>query len=538
VFVFVHGIFSDNYAWQYTDETSQRKQYWPYLIAHDQRLGGASVFLGGYNTGPNVELDDAMGELWAGLKDAGIPKKYSNIIFIAHSLGGIVVRRLLVHNWVPFSGKRIGVLLFASPSGGSYWANFFQLLNRPLITRLMPSDPVLEQLDRDFLDLLSDRFFADISASGRPIIKGQEMLEDTFLFGKDNDYIAPLQVVPKPSGHHYFDFQVIAATDHSSIVKPPRDDSLVHKLVVQFYLSFARSFAPEETVAEKQPPIDGGPSISPRQDRPVEPSWKPFQWPLPHGNLQPLDCNTQAVPSVPHLAPAVVQFTNLATKPMSLYWIDYEGKRRFYAALKPQQVYIQKTSLGHTWMAVNDQGECVAVFIPREQNNTALIVQSGEILVAPGESSSMPNQPVASVALRNEVWHQVEAWAAAIKEGDEIALRNFYAEPLERFYNKENASYEEVISVMLSAIRSYQHREINVSEPSVKITNDNAEVVFDKSYVFSGPRVATNQGEVVSRLRFRRTAWGWRIVYQDDDKICWSSVSSNLYLRAPHSCRE
>jgi len=132
----------------------------------------------------------------------------------------------------------------------------------------------------------------------------------------------------------------------------------------------------------------------------------------------------------------------------------------------------------------------------------------------------------------------VEAWAAAIKEGDEIALRNFYAEPLERFYNKENASYEEVISVMLSAIRSYQHREINVSEPSVKITNDNAEVVFDKSYVFSGPRVATNQGDVVSRLRFRRTAWGWRIVYQDDDKICWSSVSSNLYLRAPHSCRE
>jgi predicted alpha/beta hydrolase family esterase len=56
-----------------------------------------------------------------------------NLFFVVHSLGGILVRALLRQYKDEFEGKRIGVLLVASPSMGSsiaYLASVWHLLTR------------------------------------------------------------------------------------------------------------------------------------------------------------------------------------------------------------------------------------------------------------------------------------------------------------------------------------------------------------------------------------------------------------------------
>jgi predicted alpha/beta hydrolase family esterase len=60
---------------------------------------------------------------------------YDNIVFVAHSLGGVVVRYLLNSNREEFVKKNVGVLLYASPSFGSKQADRIALFNEILSKR-------------------------------------------------------------------------------------------------------------------------------------------------------------------------------------------------------------------------------------------------------------------------------------------------------------------------------------------------------------------------------------------------------------------
>jgi predicted alpha/beta hydrolase family esterase len=51
------------------------------------------------------------------------------LIFVCHSLGGIIARRFLISKQVNITGKRIGLFLVASPSLGSNYANFISAIS-------------------------------------------------------------------------------------------------------------------------------------------------------------------------------------------------------------------------------------------------------------------------------------------------------------------------------------------------------------------------------------------------------------------------
>ena len=107
VFVFVHGLNSDSRCWLY-QENGRPKQYWPYLVTTDSRIGSPAVFLGGYNFGPNYTIFDAVTELNNKLTFEGV-LQYQNVVFIAHSMGGVVARRLLCSHSYEFRGKKVGL---------------------------------------------------------------------------------------------------------------------------------------------------------------------------------------------------------------------------------------------------------------------------------------------------------------------------------------------------------------------------------------------------------------------------------------------
>ncbi|MFH1302013.1 MAG: hypothetical protein ABIK07_13210, partial [Planctomycetota bacterium] len=104
-FIFVHGILSGSEGcWFYQDPSDSSKDaYWPQILAGDPAFDNCGVYLAGYGTSlgsGKYSVSDAVDSMRVHLiqspeKDQPNPLENSNIVFIAHSLGGIVIRDLL-----------------------------------------------------------------------------------------------------------------------------------------------------------------------------------------------------------------------------------------------------------------------------------------------------------------------------------------------------------------------------------------------------------------------------------------------------------
>ena len=252
VIVFVHGILGDSHdTWLFKDE--KKHIYWPELIKEDLRFNGASIYMGGYFTSvdsKNYGPSSATKELWNAIStnnyfdennetkksDGSKTKKVSaldknNIIFVAHSTGGIVVRNMLIHHREAFKDKVVGLLLIASPSYGSQWANVLtpvtHYFENDLAKKLEYGSDFLEQLDDDFKSMRED--------DSIPYLIGTEAIENHFITHSE---LSPFNnlIVTKESGNRYFDAEILANTDHFSSVKPNNRDHPSYKLLLNFYL--------------------------------------------------------------------------------------------------------------------------------------------------------------------------------------------------------------------------------------------------------------------------------------------------------------
>jgi len=82
-----------------------------------------SIFLGGFYTEFNsgyFDFRDAADQLYQAIATGVNPVlNKRKIVFVTHSTGGIVARQLLVKYVDKFVGKKVGLVLIASPSLGS-----------------------------------------------------------------------------------------------------------------------------------------------------------------------------------------------------------------------------------------------------------------------------------------------------------------------------------------------------------------------------------------------------------------------------------
>lgn len=229
VVIFVHGLFSNST----TCWTSKNGTFWPKLILQDGRLGKPSVFLSHYYTAPSSadygirncaeEICQLLHRIDSNEKKPPIAKR--NLVFVAHSSGGVVVRYMLEAYSEKFIGKKVGVCLYASPSLGSNWSTIFQTVARlcgnNLAMELCASSPILSDLDVRFAALLSKKKL-DIS--------GIELCENTAPFGLPFG-----RIVNQNSASRYFGKKtIIPKTDHNSIVKPNTIDDLSHQVLYDY----------------------------------------------------------------------------------------------------------------------------------------------------------------------------------------------------------------------------------------------------------------------------------------------------------------
>jgi hypothetical protein len=127
---FVHGILSSGETCWRNDNGS----YWPELLKTEPELGSLGIYVFTYETGifsGSYSLSDIVGALKERMQLDGV-RKSGRLIFVCHSMGGIVVRKFIVQQAHALirEKKEIGLCLVASPSLGSRYANWLSPLAR------------------------------------------------------------------------------------------------------------------------------------------------------------------------------------------------------------------------------------------------------------------------------------------------------------------------------------------------------------------------------------------------------------------------
>src|SRR5277367_1946711 len=114
VIVFVHGLHGSRESWR-----ASNGAYWPEMIRSDPRFAFSEVEVAEYPTPASngrmtsVQLADV---LWSRLKQDGV-WEHREVVFIAHSLGGILVEEMLLRH--PAESARVKFIVsYGTPHEG------------------------------------------------------------------------------------------------------------------------------------------------------------------------------------------------------------------------------------------------------------------------------------------------------------------------------------------------------------------------------------------------------------------------------------
>jgi pimeloyl-ACP methyl ester carboxylesterase len=242
----------------YTDPNNSKSVFWPDLVRTDQRLGSPAIYLAGYYTKSDAGdypiaqcAKEVMDALQLPERDGTPAVLDANaVVFVCHSMGGIMARYLIERHQAVFRRKAVGLALIASPSLGSEWANVAgfaaRYYNQHLAQQLEWKGDSLSELHGRFKDLVDNR------ATEMPGLFGMEAAETEMIYrdslpGLIERWILPnrLQIVSSLSAGQYFgEVRSLPGTNHFSIVKPYGFSHPAHEFLVTFMRRFQEKLIP------------------------------------------------------------------------------------------------------------------------------------------------------------------------------------------------------------------------------------------------------------------------------------------------------
>jgi hypothetical protein len=232
--VFVHGILSTGEkCWTSTNGT-----YWPTVLSQDPSLEGLGIYDFSYRAdffNPNFTPLDAANFLKEELYSEKLLQS-RRLIFVCHSLGGIVVRQFLVNEAPDLISKhhiqRIGLFLIASPSLGSNYANLITSLAAFMGIRNPQANSLTYGNNNIWLTTL-DQNFKKLLDRGELSIFGKELIEDEAIEGVNK--LSDQVLVAYYSGKRYFgEYYKVPNSNHTTIAKPESAKATQHKSLVRF----------------------------------------------------------------------------------------------------------------------------------------------------------------------------------------------------------------------------------------------------------------------------------------------------------------
>lgn len=226
--VFVHGLFGDTDG-TWTDANTGRS-FFEFAKTAPGIGDKIDVFAFGFTSkmagGGSLDIREASNKLYDHLRFHGL-MQYDNIVFVGHSMGGLVAMRTVIGN-SDLSEKTPLMILYASPQEGSQVAQIGELLiPNGALGQMTPADA------NDYLQQLSDDWVR-LKARGRaPFVECAYETKKTF----------GVMIVPWSSATRFCDAVApgIGDADHLSIVKPDRPE---HDAVIRFVVSMREHVLP------------------------------------------------------------------------------------------------------------------------------------------------------------------------------------------------------------------------------------------------------------------------------------------------------
>jgi pimeloyl-ACP methyl ester carboxylesterase len=161
--VFVHGVMGDSReTWASTGDADG----WPGLLFRDPNAPQTDVLSLGYRSRALSEasnVEEIAVRTLRSLQDNGLFKRYEQVAFVVHSMGGLVTKRMLriLQLESPQQFQKIKAVVFLStPAHGSSDADMASWLSsNPQFRDMRPSDfnTFLQVLDNDWRSLLRQR---------------------------------------------------------------------------------------------------------------------------------------------------------------------------------------------------------------------------------------------------------------------------------------------------------------------------------------------------------------------------------------------
>lgn len=231
--VFIHGLNGDSLG-TWINKTT--KFYWPSELGKE--LPDLGIWALNYDAhtsawgGSTMSIESRSKNLLEVLRNDGIGDR--RIVFVAHSLGGVMVKQLLHDandlekpDWAPIGTRTKAVIFLGTPNAGSSLPNVEKMFDRivPFVSRatitrdqLAYGAPILLQLNEWYrdryegLDIQTLSFYETIPSYKTVIVV---------------DQVSADPGIPKSK-------LVAVAATHEMICKPDSKDSLVYKSVKRF----------------------------------------------------------------------------------------------------------------------------------------------------------------------------------------------------------------------------------------------------------------------------------------------------------------
>jgi hypothetical protein len=126
--VFVNGVLGDYWT---TWTGTSGKSYWPAMLASDPTFANANIYVHKF-VSPKLDTAQKVEELATRLGDYldtdRVIQDHSQVVFVSHSMGGLIVRALLLQRrFAP--GKVPFIYFFGTPSAGANLANVGALVS-------------------------------------------------------------------------------------------------------------------------------------------------------------------------------------------------------------------------------------------------------------------------------------------------------------------------------------------------------------------------------------------------------------------------
>lgn len=245
VIVFVHGFLSQGEkAW------STKSSDWFDIIQADKSFDQCDLYQAEWYTtafSASYDLEDAAKILASDLATPTQKLKpvwdYPNIVFVGHSMGGILFRKVLIDHADHLEEAQITCLTLSTPALGVLATDpllkFKWLPRNALLNELQPTNSQLNQIHQHFLELCKSRpetlTGLELHESHLVAPRISQLADAYSYFGH------PAGLVSAESQGHYFGPPVeVPNSDHRSISRPTSPDSPVHQYLTKLVHSWTK----------------------------------------------------------------------------------------------------------------------------------------------------------------------------------------------------------------------------------------------------------------------------------------------------------